>query len=69
MIFLHPLCVLRPRITNEERKERLAEQARTNEFHRFTEGHLILKQGLIDKRKVRYTSVLLGLANCNLYLL
>lgn len=38
-------------ITEQERKERLAQQAATNEYHKFTEGHLILKQGLIDKRK------------------
>lgn len=40
------------RITDQERKERLAEQAKSNEYHKFTEGNLILKQGLIDKRKV-----------------
>ncbi|KAL4239246.1 3-phosphoinositide dependent protein kinase-1 [Mactra antiquata] len=38
-------------ITEQERKQRLEEQAKSNEYHRFTEGHLILKQGLIDKRK------------------
>ncbi|XP_060581440.1 3-phosphoinositide-dependent protein kinase 1-like [Ruditapes philippinarum] len=38
-------------ITEQERKERLEEQAKTNEYHRFTEGNLILKQGFIDKRK------------------
>ncbi|XP_052772513.1 3-phosphoinositide-dependent protein kinase 1-like isoform X2 [Mya arenaria] len=38
-------------ITEAERKERLEHQAQTNEYHKFTEGHLILKQGLIDKRK------------------
>lgn len=38
-------------ISEQERKERLEEQARNNEYHRFTGGNLILKQGLIDKRK------------------
>lgn len=38
-------------ISDAERKERLQQQASTNEYHRFTEGNLILKQGLIDKRK------------------
>lgn len=38
-------------ITEQERKDRLAEQAANNEYHKFTENHLILKQGLIDKRK------------------
>lgn len=38
-------------ITLEERRSRLAEQAKNNPYHRFVEGHLILKQGLIDKRK------------------
>lgn len=39
-------------ITEQERKERLEEQAKSNEYHRFADGHLILKQGFIDKRKV-----------------
>lgn len=38
-------------ISEQERKQRLDAQAKTNEYHRFTEGHLILKQGFIDKRK------------------
>ncbi|XP_045212231.1 3-phosphoinositide-dependent protein kinase 1-like [Mercenaria mercenaria] len=38
-------------ITEQERKARLEEQAKNNEYHKFTEGHLILKQGFIDKRK------------------
>jgi len=40
------------RINDKERKERLEEQAKTNEYHKFVEGNVILKQGLIDKRKV-----------------
>ena len=40
------------RISEQERKQRLEEQARTNDYHRFVEGNLILKQGLVDKRKV-----------------
>ncbi|KAL3876578.1 hypothetical protein ACJMK2_034412 [Sinanodonta woodiana] len=38
-------------ITDDERKRRLEEQAQKNEYHKFVEGNLILKQGLIDKRK------------------
>lgn len=40
------------RISEQERKQRIEEQAKNNEYHKFTEGHLILKQGFIDKRKV-----------------
>ena len=40
------------RISEAERKQRLEEQAKTNDYHRFVEGNLILKQGLVDKRKV-----------------
>ncbi|KAL5019256.1 hypothetical protein ScPMuIL_004978 [Solemya velum] len=38
-------------ITEEERRLRLEKQARENEYHRFVENNLILKQGLVDKRK------------------
>lgn len=38
-------------ISEQERKHRLEEQARTNDYHKFVEGNLILKQGLVDKRK------------------
>ncbi|XP_050391920.1 3-phosphoinositide-dependent protein kinase 1 [Patella vulgata] len=38
-------------ISEEERRKRLEKQSKENEYHRFVEGHLILKQGLIDKRK------------------
>lgn len=38
-------------ISEQERKQRLEEQAKTNDYHRFVEGNLILKQGLVDKRK------------------
>ena len=60
------------RITEQERKERLEEQAKTNEYHRFTEGNLILKQGFIDKRKVGriyklYYSIMLVNAYCFAY--
>ncbi|XP_062573314.1 3-phosphoinositide-dependent protein kinase 1-like isoform X2 [Saccostrea cucullata] len=37
-------------ITDDERKKRLEEQ-KQNKYHKFVEGNLILKQGLIDKRK------------------
>lgn len=38
-------------ITEDQRKELLEKQARENDFHRFVKGNLILKQGLVDKRK------------------
>ncbi|ESP01382.1 hypothetical protein LOTGIDRAFT_111786 [Lottia gigantea] len=38
-------------ITEDERRQRLEKQARENEYHKFVEGNLIIKQGLIDKRK------------------
>ncbi|XP_064600441.1 3-phosphoinositide-dependent protein kinase 1-like [Liolophura sinensis] len=38
-------------LTDDERKIRLEEQIKSNEYHRFVEGNLILKQGLLDKRK------------------
>ena len=41
------------RISEQERKHRLEEQAKTNDYHKFVEGNLILKQGLVDKRKVK----------------
>lgn len=36
----------------QERGVRLAEQAKTNEWHKCVKGNLILKQGLVTKRKV-----------------
>ncbi|KAF0304031.1 3-phosphoinositide-dependent protein kinase 1 [Amphibalanus amphitrite] len=38
-------------VPEDEAARRLAVQERDNKWHRFVEGHLILKQGLIDKRK------------------
>lgn len=55
------VCVLFCRLTDDERKIRLEEQIKSNEYHRFVEGNLILKQGLLDKRKVRLWSVSLRL--------
>ena len=45
--------VLKPLIefTEEERSDKLKQQALTNDFHKFVEGHLILKQGILDKKK------------------
>ena len=39
--------VLKPltELSDEERAEKLKQQSLTNEYHRFVEGHLILKQG------------------------
>eukprot|EP00094_Tigriopus_californicus_P012740 TCALIF_12315-PA protein Name:"Similar to Pdpk1 3-phosphoinositide-dependent protein kinase 1 (Rattus norvegicus)" AED:0.07 eAED:0.07 QI:0/0/0/0.75/0.33/0.25/4/0/623 len=38
-------------ITDEERRRLLDDQSRTNKFHRFVEGNLIIKQGILDKKK------------------
>ncbi|CAG9087948.1 unnamed protein product [Plutella xylostella] len=38
-------------ISPEERRRRLEAQARENKYHQFVDGELILKQGLVDKRK------------------
>ena len=39
--------------TEEEKRHRLDIQSKENFYHNFVENNLILKQGLIDKRKVR----------------
>ena len=36
-----------------QREERLEKQRRENQFHQYVQGNLILKQGFVDKRKVR----------------
>ncbi|OWF50313.1 3-phosphoinositide-dependent protein kinase 1-like [Mizuhopecten yessoensis] len=38
-------------ISDDERKSLIEAQAKENEYHKFVEGNLILKQGLVDKRK------------------
>jgi len=38
-------------ISEEERQKLLAHQEATNEYHRFVEGNLILKQGILNKKK------------------
>ncbi|CAL1278763.1 unnamed protein product [Larinioides sclopetarius] len=38
-------------IPHEEMTQRLEEQAKNNPWHKFVQGNLILKQGLVDKRK------------------
>ncbi|RZF39603.1 hypothetical protein LSTR_LSTR001124 [Laodelphax striatellus] len=38
-------------LSPDEVSRRLKEQEATNQFHRFVDGNLILKQGLVDKRK------------------
>ncbi|XP_064624559.1 3-phosphoinositide-dependent protein kinase 1-like isoform X2 [Lineus longissimus] len=40
-----------PGVSEEERKALLKTQAETNNFHRFVKNNLVLKQGLVDKRK------------------
>ena len=44
--------VLKPLVSlnDEERARKLKEQTASNEFHRFVDGNLILKQGLLDKK-------------------
>lgn len=61
VVLVLSVCVLFCRLTDDERKIRLEEQIKSNEYHRFVEGNLILKQGLLDKRKVRLWSVSLRL--------
>lgn len=39
-------------ISPDEMAQRLEQQAKTNSWHKFVQGNLILKQGLVDKRKV-----------------
>lgn len=39
-------------MSDDERRSRSETQRRDNPFHRFVEGNLILKSGLVDKRKV-----------------
>ena len=41
------------RPSDEDQRRKLETQKKENEFHRFVDGHLVLKQGLVDKRKVR----------------
>lgn len=48
-IFLLVLGILN--ISSEDRRRRLEAQARDNKWHQFVDGELILKQGLVDKRK------------------
>ena len=45
--------ILKPLLewSEEERMEKLKQQSLTNDFHKFVEGHLILKQGILDKKK------------------
>ncbi|KOB74756.1 Phosphoinositide-dependent kinase 1 [Operophtera brumata] len=38
-------------ISAEEKRHRLEEQGRDSKWHQFVDGELVLKQGLIDKRK------------------
>ncbi|XP_064478988.1 3-phosphoinositide-dependent protein kinase 1-like [Ornithodoros turicata] len=38
-------------ITADEHAARMKKQTETNPYHKFVEGNLILKQGLVDKRK------------------
>ena len=48
------------RVSDNERQEKLEEQRRSNAYHRFVEGNLILKQGYLDKRKVYRLSLSLN---------
>lgn len=53
------MVIFHYRITEDQRKELLEKQARENDFHKFVEGNLILKQGLVDKRKVSFPKLFL----------
>ncbi|GBP35087.1 3-phosphoinositide-dependent protein kinase 1 [Eumeta japonica] len=48
-MFLCPGRILN--ISPDEKRRRLEVQARENRWHQFVDGELILKQGLVDKRK------------------
>ena len=39
-------------ISEDERNKKLEEQKKNNVYHNLVEGHLVIKQGLVDKRKV-----------------
>jgi len=45
--------ILKPLLewSEEERADKLKQQSLTNDFHKFVEGHLILKHGILDKKK------------------
>lgn len=45
--------------TEEERRTRFEKQRNENPFHRFVEGHLVWKSGLVDKRKVSFCGYLI----------
>ena len=53
-VYLLPLCWTR--YSNAERRVILEEQSKNNVFHRFIDGKAIIKQGFLDKRKVRKLS-------------
>ena len=38
-------------LSDQERNRLLEQQSKNNEFHQFVEGNLILKQGILDKKK------------------
>jgi hypothetical protein len=40
------------RVADDEKRRKLEEQSKSNIYHRFVEGNLILKQGFLEKRKV-----------------
>jgi len=45
--------VLKPltELSAHEKADKLKQQALTNDYHKFVEGNLILKQGILDKKK------------------
>ncbi len=45
-------------LSPEDIAQRLEKQMKDNKWHQFTENNLILKQGLVDKRKVWYPNFL-----------
>lgn len=49
-------------IPSDEYAERLAAQAKASVWHPFVDNHLIVKQGIIDKRKVEIVQLVFLLA-------
>ena len=55
------------RAIEAEREQLLERQRRENKYHQFVRGRLILKQGILDKRRVRHTGTLIVLVQFNPY--
>ena len=51
-------------LSRDEIHEQLEKQKETSKWHNLVEGNLILKQGLVDKRKVRNSAGHLPSCSC-----